>query len=112
MEAQAAKSLTDTILQPENLAVVVGVWVLLQSIAKAMPKLSANSLWARIQPLLPLVLCVAALWIPGAAQEGMSIADKLWLGLLMGYFVGHTHKIMNQTALGRDERIAKPGQVP
>ena len=110
MEAQAAQSLINTILLPANLAVVVGVWVLITTLHKAVPELKGKGWWARLQPVLPLVLCTAALWIPGAAQADQSAADRILLGLLLGFAVGHAHKIVKQTGMGADARINGNGK--
>ena len=108
METQAAQTLIGVVLKPENLAVVIGVWVILTTVKQVIAGIVEKAWWARIEPILPLVLCTAALWVPGAAQAGMSLADKLLLGLLLGFAVGHAHKIISQTGMGKDDRINPP----
>ena len=102
-----AKTLVDLIFRPENLALVVGVWSIISGMAKAFPKLAKRRVWARVQPLLAPALCIAAmLWLPGLkAAEGLSIGDRIVLGLVLGFAVGQVHKLIKQTWLGKDERI-------
>ncbi len=106
METEAAKTLMDTVLEPANFAVVVGVWVIITTLHKMIPELKGRGWWARLQPVLPLVLATAAMWMPGVAQASMTFGDKVLLGLLLGFAVGHVHKMVKQTGMGKDERIA------
>ena len=115
MEA-GAKTLIDTIMKPENLYIVIGVWILITTLHRVVPELKSKAWWARVQPVLPLVLCNAAMWLPGVAQAEMSTGDKFILGTILGFSVGHAHKVVKQFGFGQDERIknaklAKQGKI-
>lgn len=107
MEA-GAQTLISTVLAYENLAVVVGCWIVITTAQRAAPEFFKRPIVARLLPIFPLVLCTAALWLPGVAQAAMSIGDKILLGLLLGFAVGHAHKIITQAGLGKDARIKPP----
>jgi hypothetical protein len=101
MDVQGAQQLVDLILKPENLIVVMSAWILISTATKAFPKLATNRQWKRLLPVLPIVLCEAAMWLPGVAQETMSIGDKVLLGCILGWAVGHTHKMVKRTGMGK-----------
>lgn len=88
-----------------NLLIVAGVWTLIQSVVKAAPGLLTHPVAARILPLVPILLCSAAVWIPGAVEGDPTIGSRIFLGIVLGALCGHAHKIFKQTALGQDTRI-------
>jgi hypothetical protein len=96
MEQHACLTLTDVVLNPENLAVVTGVSIVMVTVTRAVPELVATTWWARVRPLLPPLMCIAALWLPGVADAQMQTGDRALLGLLLGVFAGQVHKILNQ----------------
>lgn len=93
------------LLQPQNLLIVGAVWTALQTLRKVLPKLTSHHIYARLAPVLPLVLASAAVWLPGAVADGTTVGSKVLLGLVLGAMVGHTHKLLKQTGLGQDRRI-------
>lgn len=105
MEAGASQ-LIAIVLAPTNLAIIVGVWVLLTTAQRVGPEVFARPLMVRLLPVLPLVLCIAALWLPGITAPA-TIGERVLLGLLLGAAVGHAHKLLVQTGLGRDARLTK-----
>lgn len=93
------------LLKPENLYLMGGVWVLLDALKRLFPKLSGNPVFVRVSPLLPLVLCCAGVWIPGVAEVGTAAGERILVGLILGYTVAHTNKIVMQGVMGRDARL-------
>jgi hypothetical protein len=92
-------------LRTENLLTMIGVWVFIGAVGKVLPKTSDTAGWARLQPLAPLILCAAAVWIPGLQPAEMGAGTRIMLALCLGFGVGHVHKIIRQTGFGDDERI-------
>lgn len=105
---KGAIDLVNIILKPENMAVVVGVWVIITTAKKAVPEFMSHPILVRILPVIPIVLCVAAMWLPGVGQTDMAVGDKILLGLLLGFAVGHAHKVVKQAGMGKDARINPP----
>lgn len=95
------------ILRTENVLTMVGVWVFIGAFSKVFPRTGDSSGWARFQPLAPLVLCLAAVWIPGLQPAEMGSGTRIMLALCLGFGVGHVHKIVRQTGFGDDERIER-----
>jgi hypothetical protein len=88
----------------QNMLLVVSVWVALATF-KAMFKRAAKSrLYARIAPLLPVLLCSAGVWIPGVADDH-TIGTRIMLGVILGAITANSHKILKQSIIGKDERI-------
>jgi hypothetical protein len=105
------KEFLSYLVQTENLLIVAAVWVLISAACRAFPRLKAHRLWARIAPVLPILLCSAAVWIPGCADPELGIGSRILLGIVLGAMVANAHKIFGQTVLGKDERI-KPRADP
>ncbi len=97
--------LTEIVAQPQNALIILAVWALIQAAKKTLPELANKPMFARLEPLLPLILCSAAVWIPQATAEDIGTGERIMLGLVLGFAVGHAHKILGQTAFGRDRRI-------
>ena len=95
----------DYLLRTEHLLAVAGVWILLSLFAKLLPRIALTRIYARIVPLLPIVLCSGAVWLPGIAQSGLGVGARIFLGIVLGALVGHAHKIFGQTVLGKDARL-------
>jgi hypothetical protein len=96
--------LTEILANPLNLLIIVGAWAVVKTLTMAIPELADRPWFARLLPVLPLALTSGFVWIPGAT-EAAGVGERIMLGLVLGFFVGHAHKIIGQTALGRDRRI-------
>lgn len=108
-----AQSILNLVATPQNLAVALGVAVLITSLRRALPQVFERPSVARALPLLGVPLCVGAMWIPGvAAAEGLGVGDKIMLGLVISWGVSWAHKALSQSVLGRDESIKPPEPQP
>jgi hypothetical protein len=102
-----AAQLIDHLMRVENLSIAVAVWVLLSVTLRVFPKIKRHRLWARLAPAAPILLCSAAVWVPGVVDDSLSIGSRIVLGVLLGAISANAHKILGQTVLGKDERIKK-----
>ncbi len=100
-----AAQLIDYLMRVDNLLVVAAVWVLISVVNRVFPKLKAHRVYARIAPALPILLCSAAVWIPGTADPELGVGSRIFLGIVLGALVANAHKLLGQTVLGRDDRI-------
>lgn len=100
----ATAAFTDYLLTVANLAIVGASWTILKTVHMVFPRVKAHSLWARFAPVAPILLCSAAVWIPGATGP-MTLGARIMLGVILGAMTANAHKILKQTALGHDERI-------
>lgn len=107
---QGAGQLIAIVLKPENLAVILGVWIVLTTAQRVLPELFAKPLVVRLLPLMPLVLCIAAMWMPGVAAPP-TVGERVLLGLILGFAVGFVHKLVKQTGLGQDARLQPPAEA-
>ena len=89
-----------------NLMIVSSVWILLNRFRKAFPEVSKHSFYARLQPLLPILLASGAVWIPGAIDAPMAVASRVFLGITLGFGAAYANKLLRQTVLGKDSRIS------
>lgn len=105
-------NLIDHLMRVEHLSVSVAVWILLSLVAKIFPWLKAHHVYARLAPALPILLCSAAVWIPGIVAPGTGVGSRIMLGILLGAVAANAHKILGQTVLGRDDRIKGDGNKP
>jgi len=100
--------LTDLLLRKESLYLVAGVWILLETLRRVLPKMAAHAVYVRLAPVLPILLCEGAMWIPGLFDD-LTSAHKVLVGLILGYASAHTRKVLTQSILGRDPLLVKNG---
>jgi hypothetical protein len=117
MEAQAMQSLTDLLLTWQNLVIMVGAWFTVHLIRKFFFKSFKKPALARLLPILPVVFCEIYVWLPGlhpvttsmvdgkAVETPMAWGATLVMGLVLGWGVGHLHKTVMQSVLGKDASI-------
>jgi hypothetical protein len=87
----------------EHFLIMLGVWVSIGFVRRMLPCLEQNRSWLRVLPVLPILLCSFAVWLPGLTQGGTF--ERVLLGLVLGAFCGHAHKLAKQTFLGNHKRI-------
>jgi len=102
---QATTAFLDYFLQTPNLLIAMGSSVLLGAMHRVFPEVRRHHFWARVAPLAPILLCSALVWIPGAGIQGISVADRIMLGIVLGALSANAHKIFKQSAFGHDSRI-------
>lgn len=107
MEAQAISALSKLILTPENLGIMVASWFLISISRTMFPNFYAKPVVIRLLPVFPLVLCMMFIWLPGLTPEGTTWGWKIILGIVLGWGVGHLHKVLNQTVLGKSASLEK-----
>lgn len=93
----------DYLARTEHALIMLAVWFSIGIIRRVMPCLEQNGIWLRLLPALPTLLCSMAVWMPGLVEGGTS--ERILLGIVLGAFCGHVHKIIKQTLLGNDRRI-------
>lgn len=93
----------DYLLRTEHMLIMLGVWVGLTLAQRMLPRLAENRHWARALPAVPVLACSVAVWLPGLVDG--SPAERVLLGLILGSFSGHAHKLLKQSVFGNDKRI-------
>jgi hypothetical protein len=91
------------LLRTEHLLIMLAVWVLIWLARRLMPELDRSAVFVRLLPALPIVGCFALVWLPGLV-DGVP-GEKALLGLVLGAFCGHAHKLAKQSIFGNDRRI-------
>jgi hypothetical protein len=95
--------------QKENVYVIGLVLAVMTVVVRVLPPKLRNHGWtARVLPVLPVMLAVGFVWIPGlsVAQE-LGFGDRLALGAIIGVVLAWGFKVYKQTIMGRDERIRR-----
>lgn len=101
----ATPSLSELLLKPAPLLIMVGCWILLDLVYRLLPDQIRDSKAAvRLAPFYPLVVCQIAVWLPGI-YLGLGHTERALTGLLLGWASAHIFKIVTQTVLGKDHRI-------
>ncbi len=89
-----------------NVTVAVAIYTIMLTVKRTMPKLVQHHLWARFEPIAPLVIACGMVWIPGlGVAAALGIGDRIMLGLNIGALAAYGHKLLKQSFLGDDERI-------
>lgn len=91
------------LLQPEHMLIMLAVWAVLGLVRRIWPALDNNPIWVRLLPLIPVLACSAIVWLPYLVEG--SPGHKALLGIVLGSFCGHAHKIVSQGIFGNDKRI-------
>jgi len=103
--------LTSLLLKAENLYLMAGVWVIQEMANRLLPpRVTQSQTWVRLAPVLPILMCLAGVWLPGIMPAGVPWTEYVLTGLILGYAIGHSRKIFMQGVLGRDPRLVKEGQ--
>jgi len=110
MEQQALNALSKILLTPQNLGIMVASWTIIAVSRRMFPSLFKKPIMIRLLPVLPILLCMALLWLPGLRPAGVEWGWMLILGILLGWGTGHLHKILKQTVLG--DKILKAPEEP
>lgn len=95
------------LLRIENMLIVACVWVLMTTIRRSFPRLGESQIWARLSPIIPIILCSGLVWVPGAVEG--SVSTRIMVGVVLGAMAANGHKILKQTALGDDHRVRGRG---
>lgn len=101
--------LTDIVFRPENAVIIGAISAIVSSLRFVWPEFDRHRLAIRYLPLLPLLLGVVLLWIPGIPQAALGAGDRVLLGLTLGGFVMAGYKVYSQTLRGRDARLEHRG---
>jgi len=99
-------SLTGLLMRPENLYLMAAVAAIQETIQRMFPRLKARPLWVRVAPMLPLVLCSIGVWIPGVADPTVTAGLRVMTGIILGFVVAGSYKVVMQSVLGKDSRLA------
>ena len=70
------------LMQTEHMLIVCAVWVLLALVNRCLPELADNAAWARLLPVMPIVLCSVIVWLPDVVEG--STPTRIMLGLVLG----------------------------
>lgn len=97
------------LMQVNHMLIVVSVWVLMSIVRRMLPAIADHHAYAYLSPVLPIILCSLAVWIPGLTDG--SVATRIMLGIVLGAMAANGHKIVRQTVLGDDQRIRNRGGV-
>ncbi len=87
--------------------IMVAVWVGVSTLQRLFPDLAQDRRWVRALPVVPIVLCSVLVWLPGLTDG--TVAERILLGVVLGAFCGHAHKLVRQTVFGNDRRVRRPG---
>jgi len=93
-----------------NVAIFLATGALMVAVRQCAPSVDQHPVWARVQPLAPLLIAVGLIFIPGASDV-QHAGGKLIVGLAIGGLVSVGYKTVLQTFLGRDQRINPPPPV-
>jgi len=99
--------LMTTILQPQNVAVVLATAVVIYSFQRAFPAFFAKPAVVRVLPLVSMPICIGLLWIPGlaAGAQVTGVGDRVMLGIILSWGLTWAFKVVRQTGMKKDKRL-------
>lgn len=108
---QAASALSGTVkftnilVRYESLMITGATWVVIQTFWKAVPNIANHPILARLKPLMSVILCTGAAFLPSFRLEGQQWDETLLYGIVLGSGTSYAHKILAQVGFGKDHRI-------
>lgn len=87
----------EVLLATNNILVMVACAVLIQAFKAALPAAWAHPVMVRISRLIPIVLCVGGVLIPGVSEA--SIGEEILLGVVLGAFSGQFYEFVRNNLL-------------
>lgn len=85
-----------------NMLLIVAVWAGIQAVKRAMPDewFDAGKPLAKLLPLMPLIVCNIAVWIPGPWLDPAETAgQRAILGTILGTVTSNFHTIASRFGL-------------
>lgn len=93
------EGLIDAVFATQHIIAMVATWALIEVIKRLVPTMATSGWFKRLLPLMPLIFCSAAVWLPGVSMP-MPWGSRVLLGIVLGSISGHVHKMARQTLLG------------
>ncbi len=84
-----------------NIMIAIAVGGVMIALTKLLGTWAQHKIYARVQPILPLVLASAGAWF---AIDGSPVS-RIALGICLGAISSAAYKIFQQSFKGRDKRI-------
>jgi hypothetical protein len=97
------------LLHPRVFLVAAGVFVLLRALGSS--PLGQVALYKRALPLMPELLCVAAMTLGAAPEPNAPILVNVLLGVWSSYVAIKFRKVLGQTVLG-DDQVVEQSKAP
>jgi hypothetical protein len=105
----------DKVLNQWNALLCVAVWIGIQTARRVLPKLLAGDApLAKLLPLAPMVICNAAMWVPGPWLDPSETgAQRAILGTILGALTANGHAVASKLGLHSLLRVeADPAKRP
>lgn len=90
------------VLSQWNVLLMISVWFMIQTSRKILPStlFQDGALLSRLLPVAPVVMCNAAMWIPGPwIEPNMAGAQRVILGTVLGMGTANIHTIASRLGL-------------
>lgn len=89
------------VLTTTNVMVMVASSALIEAIKKLFPKAWGADFFQRTSRLLPILLCVGAVFIPGVTEA--TPGEKVLLGVVLGAFSGQFYDLVAKNVLRKKQ---------
>ncbi len=96
---------TSILVRYESLMITGATWVLIQTFWKTVPNIANHPILARLKPMMSVILCTGAAFLPSFRLEGQRWDEMLLYGIVLGSSTSYAHKILSQVGFGKDRRI-------
>lgn len=91
-----------------NVLLIFAVWAAIQTLRRVTPDpwFEKRAPLGRLLPVLPLLICGVAVWIPGPWLSGdESVGQKIVLGVVLGALAANFHSIAMRFGLAKLLRL-------
>lgn len=92
--------LTEILARPEHAMAMVASMAIIEAVKGSFPSIKSDQSIARVMPLVPVVLCSIAVWLPGVT-EAQPWGSRVLVGLVLGFASGHVYRMFKSLLKGR-----------
>lgn len=98
-----------SIISVESGGLIAVVTSAMEALKRFFPDLEQQSWWARVKPVVPVVLCALLANIPALQPPGVTGAASLTMtGAMLGMANAWGYKVYKQSVRGQDKAIGEP----
>lgn len=107
---EGGATLAELFLRYESLMITAASWVIIQVAQKSATSIGNHPLFVRLKPAMPVFISVGMAYLPKFRLGTWD--ETLLYGIVLGSFTGFGQKLLKQTLLGQDARLAKEETTP
>ena len=91
-----------TLLTYQNVMVMLSSWAVIETAKKMFPPFFRSPVGLRILPALPMLVCLAGVWLTSSWQPDATVGERVTLGIVLGAGTANLHAILKRLGVPVD----------